>query len=244
MKNLLIVAAAVAVIFSSCGTGGGRIKTDTDSMSYAYGVNIGLFLKMQDSTTHAGLDDKMNPNLIAKGLLDAFNGKTDITMDSSTMILNKYFMETVPAKREVAETAYLESVEKAGKSKTESGLLYEILEAGDTSSLPAETDTVVVNYVGRFREAKLFDAGKEGAEFDRNDGTSMALNRMIKGWSEGVRLLGKGGKIRMWIPSAIGYGPMGNSMYGGPIGPYEPLVFDVELLDIKPGAVAEEVVAE
>jgi FKBP-type peptidyl-prolyl cis-trans isomerase len=241
MKNLLIVAAAVAVIFSSCGTGGGRIKTDTDSMSYAYGVNIGLNLKMQDSMAHSGMKEKMNPNLVAKGMLDAFNGKADMTMDSSTMILNKYFMESVPKKKEAVEVAYLASVEAAGKMKTESGLLYEILEAGDTSVMPVETDTVVVNYVGRYREGAEFDAAKEGAEFDKRDDVTTPLGRMIQGWTEGVKLLGKGGKIRMWIPSAIGYGAMGNQMYGGPIGPYETLVFDVDLLDVKPGAPAEVV---
>lgn len=244
MKNLLIVAAAVAVIFSSCGVGGGRIKTDTDSMSYAYGVNIGHNLRMQDSMQHAGLNDRLNPNLIAKGLLDAFNGKTDMTMDSSVTILNNYFMTTLPKKHEVAEIAYLESVEKAGKTKTESGLIYEILEPGDTSVMPNEVDTVVVNYVGRFREGMEFDASKEGVEFERQEGSTAPLNRMIKGWTEGVKLLGKGGKIRMWIPSGLGYGPMGNSMYGGPIGPYQTLIFDLDLVDVKPGAVVEEVVAE
>ncbi len=244
MKNLLVVAAAVAVIFSSCGAGGGRIKNDVDSMSYAYGVNIGLNLKFQDSMSHAGLNDRMNPNLVAKGLLDAFKGKADMDMDSTATILNEYFMTKVPAKREAAEIAYLESVEKAGKTKSESGLVYEILEPGDTSVMAADADTVVVNYVGRFREGMEYDAAKEGAEFESQESVEMHLARMIPGWKEGVKLLGKGGKIRMWIPSALGYGPMGNQMYGGPIGPYETLVFDLDLLDVKPAAVVEEEVAE
>ncbi len=192
MKNLLIVAAAVAVIFSSCGTGGGRIKTDTDSMSYAYGVNIGYNLKMQDSMSHAGLKDKMNPNLVAKGLLDAFNGKSKMSMDSSVTVLNNYFMTSVPKKKEALEISYLESVEKAGKQKAESGLIYEIIEAGDVALMPTDTDEVVVNYVGRFREGAEFDANKEGAEFESQDSITMNMARMIPGWKEGVKLLGKG----------------------------------------------------
>ena len=232
MKNLLIVAAAVAVIFSSCGTGGGRLKTDVDSMTYHYGVHIGRNLWMQDST--------MNVNLLAKGLIDVFNKKTDISMDSAGMVLNEYFMVKLPKKREAAEVAYLESVEKnhAGVQKTESGLLYEILEAGDTSLKPVDADSVVVNYVGRFREGAAYDANKEGKEFDKNDSISFPLANMIAGWKEGVKMLGKGGKIRMWIPSALGYG-MGNKMYGGPMDSYETLVFDVDLLDVRPAAVVE-----
>jgi FKBP-type peptidyl-prolyl cis-trans isomerase len=247
MKNLLVVAAAVAVIFSSCGVGGGRVKTDVDSMSYAYGVNVGSHLRMQDSMSHAGLNDKMNINLVAKGMLDAFKGKTDMTLDSSTQILNEYFMTKVPAKREAAEIAYLASVESAGKTKTESGLVYEILEPGDMSVVPTSVDTVIVNYVGRYREGMVYDAAKEGAEFESQDSISMHMARMIEGWKEGVQLLGKGGKIRMWIPSALAYGPQGNQMYGGPIGPYETLVFDLDLLDVKPAAVvdpAADVIAE
>lgn len=237
MKNLLIVAAAVAVIFSSCSMGGGRIKNDVDTMAYAYGVHIGLSLKMQDST--------MNANLVAKGLIDAFNNKADMDMDSATKVLNEYFMVKLPKKKEAAEVAYLESVEKnhAGIQKTESGLLYEIIEPGDTSLMPTKADEVVVKYVGRFREGAEFNPNKEGAEFDSNDSISFPLGNMIPGWTEGVMLLGKGGKMRMWIPSAIGYGPQGNQQWGGPIGLYETLLFDVDLLDVIPAAPAEEVPA-
>ncbi len=235
MKNILIVAAVVAAVFTSCGAGGGRMKTDVDSMSYAYGVHIGYNLKMQDST--------MNANLIAKGFIDAYTGKTEMTPDSAMNVLNEYFMVKLPKKKEKEEVVYLESVEKnhAGVQKSETGLLYEILEPGDTAVMPTDTDNVLVNYVGRFREGAEYDANKTGKEFDNRDSTTLQLANMLPGWTEGLKKLGKGGKIRMWIPSAIGYGNMGNQQWGGPIGPFEPLVFEVDLLDVIPVApVAEE----
>lgn len=228
----MIVAGACVAIFSACGTGGGRMKSDIDSMSYVYGVYIGNSLRQEDST--------MNANLLAKGIIDAYNKKTDLAADSVASYLQEYFMVKLPKKQEAQEKTYLESVEKnhAGIQKTESGLLYEIIEPGDTSLMPAESDNVVVNYVGRKREGATYDAKKQGAEFDKNDSLSFPLGNMIPGWKEGVKLLGKGGKIRMWIPSALGYG-QGNKMYGGPIGPFETLVFDVDLLDVVPVAPAE-----
>lgn len=230
--------AAFAMMSASCGVGGGRMNSDTDSMAYHYGVHIGHNLMSQDST--------MNPNLVAKGILDVFKHKTEITTDSATTVLNEYFMVKLPKKKEAAEKVYLESVEKAeGVQKTASGLLYTIIEPGDTAVMPVDADNVVVKYVGRFREGAEFDKTKEGKEFDKNDSISFPLANMIEGWKEGVKLLGKGGKIRMWIPSALGYG-QGNQMYGGPMGPFETLVFDVDLMDVVPVApvVEETVVAE
>lgn len=232
MKKFMIVAAACVAIFSACGNGGGRIKSDVDSMSYMYGVHIGRNLWMQDSTTNA--------NLVAKGIIDVFNKKTDITVDSAGAYLQNYFMVVMPKKKEAAEKVYLESVEKnhPGIKKTESGLLYEIVEAGDTNMMPTDSDQVKVNYVGRFREGAEYDAKKQGKEFDKNDSLDFSLTQVVPGWSEGLKLIGKGGKIRLWIPSAIGYGKDGNAMWGGPVGPYETLVFDVDLLDVMPVAPA------
>ena len=57
------------------------------------------------------------------------------------------------------------------------------------------------------------------------------LNRVIRGWTEGMKLVGKGGKITLWIPSDLAYGPQGA---GRDIGPNEALRFDVEIVDVKP----------
>lgn len=234
MKKLLIVAAVVAVTFSSCGVGGGSIKTDVDSLAYAIGVDFGTQLKQLDST--------MNPNIVAKGLIDVFNNRNKMTSDSAGMIIQEYMMIKLPAKKQKQEAIYLESVEKGNPNitKTESGLMYEVIMPGDeTVKAVNDADVVKVKYIGRLKEGAEYDASKEGTIFDQNeDGVEFPLNRVIRGWTEGMKLVGKGGKIRLWIPSEIAYGPQGSR--GGPIGPYEPLFFEVELLEVTPAEVPAE----
>lgn len=236
MKKLLIVAAVVALAFSSCGGGGGSIKNDLDSLAYAIGIDLGTQIKATDST--------MNPNIIAKGIIDVFNNKNKMSRDSATKIQQEYFMVKMPVKKQKQEATYLESVEKGNKNivKTESGLMYEVIMPGDESvKAVSDMDKVKVKYVGRLKEGATYSPDKEGNIFDQNEQAEFALNQVIKGWTEGIKLVGKGGKIKLWIPSNIGYGAQGT--YGGPIGPYEPLVFEVEILDVIPAEIPAEVPA-
>ena len=124
-----------------------------------------------------------------------------------------------------------------------------------------DRDIVVVKYEGKTREGKVFDSSYERekevkkqideAKKDKNltdeekserlarlehqlESVATAefpLNRVIKGWTEGMKLVGKGGKIQLWIPSDIAYGPRGA---GRDIGPNEALFFEVEIIDVKP----------
>ncbi|MBI2720817.1 MAG: FKBP-type peptidyl-prolyl cis-trans isomerase [Bacteroidetes bacterium] len=112
---------------------------------------------------------------------------------------------------------------KVTAKPTASGLYYIETKKG-TGSSPKETDIVKVHYTGKLLDGTIFDSsvGKEPIEFP--------LNQVIKGWTEGLQLMKKGGKANLIIPSSIGYGPQG----GGPIPPFSTLLFEVELLDFKP----------
>lgn len=234
MKKLLVVATAVAVAFSSCCGGGGSIKTDVDSLAYAIGVDLGTQLKATDST--------MNPNIIAKGIIDVFNNRAKMTRDSALQIQQEYFMVKMPAKNLKEGIAYLESVEKGNQNvvKTESGLLYEIVMPGDETMMVHEGDRVKVKYVGRLKEGLKYDPSKEGTIFDQNDEAEFELGGgLIKGWVEGIQHIGKGGKIKLWLPTDLAYGE--NVRPGGPIAPNVPLFFEVEVIDVTP---AEAPVAE
>ena len=107
---------------------------------------------------------------------------------------------------------------------TASGLQYEVLTEG-TGPKPAATDTVTVHYKGTLTNGKVFDSS-----YDRGQPISFALNRVIKGWTEGLQLMSVGAKYRLTIPANLGYGAAGA---GGVIPPNATLIFEVELLKIN-----------
>jgi len=107
--------------------------------------------------------------------------------------------------------------------KTASGLYYVIDKKGNGKHATA-ADQVKVHYKGTLLDGTKFDSS-----YDRNEPITFPLSGVIRGWTEGIPLFEEGGKGKLIIPSALGYGPNGA---GGVIQPNEILVFDVELLQI------------
>jgi len=127
----------------------------------------------------------------------------------------------------LAETGadYLEqNAKKPGVTVTDSGLQFEELKAG-TGKAPKASDSVTVHYRGTLVDGREFDSS-----YRRNQPATFPLNRVIRGWTEGLQLMKEGGKARLVIPSKLGYGPRGA---GALIGPNETLVFEVELIKVQ-----------
>lgn len=123
-----------------------------------------------------------------------------------------------------AEAHFEKLDQQEGIQKTESGLYYEVLTEGDGQS-PGPRDQVVVNYAGT-----LID----GTEFDANQGAQFAVNGVVPGFSEALQLMQVGDKFRVHIPSDLGYGDSGPARGNSPIEPGDTLIFEIELLDVKP----------
>jgi FKBP-type peptidyl-prolyl cis-trans isomerase FkpA len=117
-----------------------------------------------------------------------------------------------------------ENKTKAGVKTTASGLQYKVLKEGSGKS-PAVTDTVVCNYRGTLLNGTEFDSS-----YKRGEPAEFALNRVIPGWTEGVQLMKEGSKYQFFIPSNLAYGSHGA---GELIGPYETLIFEIELIKVK-----------
>jgi FKBP-type peptidyl-prolyl cis-trans isomerase FkpA len=122
--------------------------------------------------------------------------------------------------------------------KTASGLLYVITTPG-TGEKPAVGDTAVVNYTGKLTSGKVFDTSvKEEATKAKIPVDPMrqfapiripvGQGKVIPGWDEGLQLLNKGAKAVFIVPSSLGYKEQGI----GPIGPYSPLVFEMEMVNV------------
>ena len=128
-----------------------------------------------------------------------------------------------------AETAakfLADNGKKAGVKTTASGLQYQVLTEGAAGGKqPTDASKVSVHYEGRLVNGTVFDSS-----YQRGEPIEFPLNAVIPGWTEGVQLMSEGDKFRLFIPPALGYGEGGTP--GGPIGPNEALIFDVELLKV------------
>lgn len=259
------MAAALAVVLAaSCSSNGGSKtavggadstavktvnpnslkprKSAVDSVSYLIGVNFGSFLKGYNFTKD-GKD--LNYKLIQKGINDFLAAKGDYRDSTyakqfkiNPEAMNEAFNSYLASRREYTmavnkqkEAKFLaENQKKDSVQVTESGLQYIIRAAGNDVK-PSAEDTVFVHYKGTLTDGTTFDESPKTAE-----GTRMLLNRVIKGWTEGLQLIGEGGKIRLFVPSELGYGE--NGTHG--IEPNSTLIFDVDIVKVNKVAPAEE----
>ncbi|MEN8928507.1 MAG: FKBP-type peptidyl-prolyl cis-trans isomerase [Flavobacteriales bacterium] len=109
------------------------------------------------------------------------------------------------------------------KITLESGLSYVIIKKGEGEK-PTINDKVKTHYHGTLPDGTVFDSS-----YDRGQPATFPLNRVIKGWQEGIPLMSKGAIYRFYIPAKLAYGSRGA---GKSIGPNQDLIFKVELLDI------------
>lgn len=224
-------------------------EEERTEVSEAFGTDLGYNVR------ESGLP--LQTVWMVEGMQNVRDKNAKMSEDEVGRYLQHYFMVTRPAENAEASKAWLEKIEKkSGVKKTESGLLYKVVKAGDMNLKPSDPrDVVKVHYTGRLRNGKVFDTSlfknrpKEQQEmmkmqlpdsYDKDEPVEFPLNRVIKGWTEGMQLVGKGGKIKLWIPSELAYGSSDN----GRIGPNEALEFEVELIDVtpyeKPAPVEEE----
>lgn len=217
-------------------------EEERDSVSYALGNDIGY------AVTKASLP--LHIVWVGEALQNVFENNARMDQKATNSYLQHYYLVTLPMQNEEASTKWLSKIEKkSGVQKTESGLLYKVIEAGDMTVKAADKrDVVKVHYTGRTRTGRVFDAThfadrpEDQQEmlkqqfpdtYNEDKPAEFPLNGVIPGWAEGLQLVGKGGKIMLWIPASLAYGPTGR---GAAIGPNEALEFEVELVDVEPYA--------
>ena len=254
MKTLKILSAAavVAAMAASCTSSPKSITVEkdgetttislpdaalTDSVSYLVGVNFGYFIKANnfgEDLNYAKIKKGMMDFIKAEGNMNSpeFNSQLEISPDEMNQLFNKFISARRDFEAEsnkAASEAFLkENAQKDGIITTESGLQYQIIKAGNEMK-PGEKDTVYVHYTGTLIDGTEFDASDP-----EKDPVRMQMNRVIKGWTEGLQLIGEGGRIKLFIPADLGYGMRG----AGTIKPNSALIFDVEL--VKVGKAPEE----
>ncbi len=118
------------------------------------------------------------------------------------------------------------NAKKPGVKVTASGLQYKVLKSGTGGRKPTPNDRVKVHYHGTLIDGTVFDSSVE-----RGEPTEFGVTQVIKGWIEGLQLMSVGDKFEFYIPQELAYGA--NPRPGGVIKPYDALVFQVELIEIK-----------
>ena len=119
---------------------------------------------------------------------------------------------------------------QAGVLTTESGLQYRVLREGAGDLQPTDQDVALINYRGSLRDGREFDASKQP--------TPLPVAGVVKGFSEALKLMKKGEKLRVWIKPELGYGdasPDPNKIPNGAL-----LIFDIELLEFLPESVLRQ----
>ncbi|MCC8381339.1 MULTISPECIES: FKBP-type peptidyl-prolyl cis-trans isomerase [unclassified Xenorhabdus] len=211
-------------------------KTAEQQNSYALGASIGRYMeKSLEEQKALGID--LDKSQVMSGFGDAINNKSKLNDSEIQQILSEFDAKIraslqVKMEKEASENSekgnkFREQFAKeAGVVKTKSGLLYKVEREG-TGKTPVSTDTVIVNYKGSLIDGKVFDSS-----YDRKEPLSIPLDGVIPGWTEGLQHLKKGGKMKLVIPPELAYGK--NGVQGIPVN--STLVFEIELLDIKPSA--------
>jgi FKBP-type peptidyl-prolyl cis-trans isomerase len=234
MRKLKVILALVVLVAGAAVAQEGTPASQTpkpeslhDRASYVIGLNMARNLMAQEIP--------VNPDLIIQGLRDGMAGKSALT-DPEIQTAMQEFQQEMMTKQQEKSKALAEKNTKEGdaflaanKAKpgvktTASGLQYEVLTEGSGES-PKPTDEVTVHYKGTLLDGTAFDSS-----YDRNQPATFTLNQVIPGWTEGVQLMKPGGKIKLYIPGALGYGERGA---GGTIGPNAVLIFEIELLSVQ-----------
>jgi FKBP-type peptidyl-prolyl cis-trans isomerase FklB len=231
MKSMAGIAAMAVLLACAAATAqpNPALANQKDKNSYALGVNIGTGLKQQ------GFD--ISPEMLAKGVADAYSGGKTLMTEQEVRDTLAAVQKEIVAKMQEKQKAAGEKNKTAGdaflaanKSKegvktTASGLQYKVIKAG-TGPKPTADDTVTVHYRGTLTDGTEFDSS-----YSRKEPATFQVKGVIAGWTEILQLMPVGSTYQVVIPSNLAYGERGA---GGKIGPNATLIFEVELLSIKP----------
>src|SRR5438270_4081659 len=225
MKRLILIVSASLLAFPLFGQEKSpQFKDQKDKVSYAIGMQIGFNLARQKVDT--------NPDVLNAGMKDAIAGKPQLTPDQVKDVMAQFEKDMEQKQKQLGEknktdgAKFLEeNKKKEGVKATASGLQYKALKEG-TGSQPKATDMVTVNYRGTLIDGTEFDSS-----YKRGQPATFPLNGVIKGWTEGLQLMKQGSKYQFVVPSNLAYG---ERSVGPDIAPNATLIFEVELLDVKP----------
>ena len=242
MKKITFYACTATILFACGGennsTQNVSLNNEIDSVSYSLGANM--------ATNIAKDFSEANASAFVKGFNDVLDSADMmIATDELQGVLQPFFQrkqeEAMKKQQEeaqkMAEAQYgnqkvegekfmEENKTKEGVQVTESGVQYIVLKEGKGKNPSGPTSSVEVHYHGTTPDGTVFDSSVE-----RGETVTFRLNEVIPGWTEGVQLMKEGAKYKFFIPQELAYGA--NPRPGGPIKPFMPLIFEIELIKVN-----------
>ena len=204
-------------------TDASMLKSNEDKASYFIGRNVAQQVK--------SVPFNLSKDLLVRGILDEL-------ADAEMPITTEQVQEAMAAlekditagfeKKAASDKQFLAAnAKKEGVKTTKSGLQYKVIKKG-TGATPGPTDVVTTHYEGRLVDGTVFDSS-----IKRGEPASFPVNRVIPGWTEALQLMKVGDKWQLYIPTNLAYDKAPQP--GSAIYPGAALIFDIELLDVKPG---------
>jgi FKBP-type peptidyl-prolyl cis-trans isomerase FkpA/FKBP-type peptidyl-prolyl cis-trans isomerase FklB len=232
MKKTIFIIAISSTLFSSCKYFDKyfgetekeytieKIESTRDSVSYSLGIAIA------DNFKKMSIDTTIDKEVFIAAISEYLNGKEKISLEEAQVFLDNYFAGKEKSKLasiKAKESSVIDSIKMStpGIQVEESGLMYVVTQEG-TGAYATATDSVQVEYVGKLMNGQTFDSSEAGKPVTFN------LGGLIPGFTEGLQKVKEGGKIRLFIPSALAY----RDMDQGPIPPYSTLMFDITLVKV------------
>ena len=223
---LLVLLISVGLVF-----GEKDLETPKDKASYAVGYNMGLNLKRLSKIPHM--------DLLIKGLNDAVeNKKSALAVDEMRRALKNFYemsqKQKIEERKKLGEKNLAEGkvfLEENGKKEgivtTKSGMQYKVINEG-SGPIPGPEDIVELHYIGKTLDGKEFHNS-----YNKGKPVTFQVQRTYQGWSEALRMMKTGSKWKIFLPAELAFKDRG---LGGKVGPNAVVIFELELLGVKPPA--------
>jgi len=246
--NVIIKNDADSVLFNTYETG--RAASTLIPPTHGRGdITEGLLLLSEgdSATIKILLDSQKTPKPVGfKGKYVTYDIKVEKVIAKGTLTEQVFqgnittYLKGAADKFKAAEPAKIKNYiadKKLTVTTTSTGLNYVITKPG-SGPLPNAGDTVIVNYIGKFVNDKVFETSIKDEAVKSKTFNPMApytpipvvvgMHKVIEGWDQGLMLFNKGTKATLVIPSDLAYKDQGNQI----VGPYTPLIFDIEVVNI------------
>lgn len=226
-RTLLAFAPVREVSKNGLQRCGAKLKPEEKETLRALGMTVAFQL----NDLRRLFKEKEEVRCIVSGIRDVLNGKVDdprdtlrVKEDEIKKIIAEKMAKSVAEEKHRGAVFAAQAAKQDGATVTPSGLVFQMIERGDSDTSPTVASTVSVHFTGMLIDGTIVDSSR-----NRGQPTQFTINQVIRGWQEGLLLMSEGDKAQLTIPSDLAYGDIGRSdgIPGGAT-----LSFEVELVKV------------